>query len=121
METEAVLTVVNEIKNIITPIGETVFEAYMKQVMIEGAFGTIISIAIGLTLTYATWRSYKYMKPMVNNGSMSNEDFIGSTVIIIVLYIFAIAITCDIMISSITMLVNPEYHVITRLLSIAGM
>jgi len=118
MVQEIVGSAVDALKDIITPIGETVFEAYMRQVMYEGYMYSLMAIVFLLGLNIGIYKMYVWWK---HKDFYDDENRTVVAIVGTLIFVFFNLVGIERLIYHVGQILNPEYYVIQSILNSMGL
>lgn len=107
MDGNDVIEVVDHLKDVLTPVGEHVYEVYYRQMMYTGIIQSFIDSVLILIGMYVAYRTYKYTRDTKDDDWV----FTGVIVSVICLVFGFMMLSFDIM-----KVLNPDYYIIQDLL-----
>jgi len=121
IEPEVMPSAIEALKEILTPMGETVWTAYMRQMVFEGAAHSVIVFALFLLATYIAYKAHCVIKEYAEEHNMAKDDIAFHYGILLVIYGILGAVLLNILSMCILKVVNPEYYVIQDILNSVGL
>lgn len=115
MNKETVDSIINAIKPVAEKIGEGaahLYEIYVKQMFAEGLAGLIASgvVVIIIIIGIVAWKKYA-AKPDADDDVLAMTAVFGGMI-----SLFALVMVMAFLTTNLTMIINPEYHAVQRIL-----
>ena len=121
VEPEVIPSAIEALKEILTPMGETVWTAYMRQMVFEGAMHSVILFALFLLATYIAYKAHCVIKEYNEEHNAAKDEIAFDYGVLLIVYGIFGAVLLEMLSICILKVVNPEYYVIQDILNSLGL